>query len=66
MNTVVTLDTIPPKKPATPDDKKQKPENAKKPEVKEVPKARPMPKPKVVGPKVKPVKIIRPRVGPKF
>ena len=65
------LDTIPPKQQETSESKKPDQTNPAKPEnpktvVKEVPKARTMPKPKVVGVKVKPVKVIKPKIKPKI
>ena len=63
---LAVFDTVPIKKQPVPVTKSKKPNNAKTPKIKEVPKARPMPKPKVVGPKIKPGKIVRPKVGPKI
>lgn len=59
------IDTVPRKK--IPEDKKTPPEarGKKNQKVKEVPKARPQQKPKVVNPKVKPVKIVKPKIKPK-
>ena len=63
------VDTIPQKPVSTPSVDNKNKGNKGKPDasakIKEVPKARPMPKPKVVGPKVKPVKI-KPNMGPKI
>lgn len=49
-----------------PGKQKAKPAKSQKPVVKEVPRARPQPKPKMVGPKVKPVKIVKPKVKPRM
>ena len=65
ITTIATVDTIP-QKQQIPKDKKQKNPDVNKGKVKKVPKARPMPKPKIVGPKVKPVKVIKPKLKVKM
>ena len=64
---IAVFDTLPRPQKVKTEVQKPKPGNRGKGQnkIKDVPRARPQQKPKVVGPKMKPVKIIKPKVGPK-